>query len=277
MQIRSACPADEPSFCSLWQRAFGDSEEFARFVFTRYAGCRHIYVAEEEGAFAAILCAIPGMLGDHPGAYFYGLATEPDFRRRGVMSGLIDWACRAERTRGAQFALLVPAGAGLFDYYAKRGFRTAFYRCVELVPRPARSAPVCTLRPPRAASYFDLQEAFLPAGRFLFNPGPRRAIISALSTDGAQVVETAEGFALFAPDEGENLVCWELGAASPEGAAGVLAAAADALELPVISCRLPWPSPAAPHAPPRPYAMVRFLDAPFDLGEAPYLALDLGI
>ena len=73
------------------------------------------------------------------------------------------------------------------------------------------------------------------------------------------------------------MVCWELGAPSYEAASGVLAAAADALELPMIACRLPWPSPAAPHAPPHPYAMVRFLDAAFDLGEAPYLALDLGI
>jgi len=277
MHIRSASPADEASFCSLWQRAFGDSEEFARFVFTRYAGSRHIYIAEEGGVFAAMLCAIPGSLGDHPGVYLYGLATEPEFRRQGIMSALIEWTCRAERTRSAQFALLVPAGSGLFDYYAKRGFRTAFYRCVELIPRPARPAPVCTLRAPRAAAYFDLQETFLPVGRFLFNPSPRRAIISALATDGAQVVETTEGFGLFAPDEGGNMVCWELGAPSYEAASGVLAAAADALELPMIACRLPWPSPAAPHAPPHPYAMVRFLDAAFDLGEAPYLALDLGI
>ena len=152
MHIRSASPADEASFCSLWQRAFGDSEEFARFVFTRYAGSRHIYIAEEGGVFAAMLCAIPGSLGDHPGVYLYGLATEPEFRRQGIMSALIEWTCRAERTRSAQFALLVPAGSGLFDYYAKRGFRTAFYRCVELIPRPARPAPVCTVRAPRAAA-----------------------------------------------------------------------------------------------------------------------------
>ena len=91
MHIRSASPADEASFCSLWQRAFGDSEEFARFVFTRYAGSRHIYIAEEGGVFAAMLCAIPGSLGDHPGVYLYGLATEPEFRRQGIMSALIEW------------------------------------------------------------------------------------------------------------------------------------------------------------------------------------------
>lgn len=277
MNIRPAGPADEAPFCSLWQRAFGDSEAFAHFVFTRYAGCRHIHIAQEDGKFAAMLCAIPGMIGQRRGVYLYGLATEPAYRGRGVMTALMDCACHAERTKGGRFALLVPNGGPLFTYYAKRGFQTAFYRCVETIPRPARPAPVYTLRPPRAAAYFDLQESLLPAGRFLFNPGPRRAVISALATDGAQVVETAAGFALFAPDEEGHMTCWELGAPGPEEAAGILAAAADALDLPMLPCRLPWPSPAAPHAPPRPFAMVRFLDAPFDLGEAPYLALDLGI
>ncbi|MBR4439877.1 MAG: GNAT family N-acetyltransferase [Clostridia bacterium] len=55
----------------------------------------------------------------HRCMYIFGLCTAPEFRGRGLASGLIDEACRQSE---AEFALLIPEREELYGFYEKLGF-----------------------------------------------------------------------------------------------------------------------------------------------------------
>ena len=126
MNYRKATPADREAYCRLWQQVFGDAPAFSGVVFDDFAGVDNIYVAEEDGALAAILSAVPVTLQDRRGAYYYGLATDPAARGKGVMTGLMQAADGDLKARGVQFTCLVPASESLFGFYEQRGYQKAF-------------------------------------------------------------------------------------------------------------------------------------------------------
>ncbi len=135
ISCRRASPADIPFLKRLWGKSFDDTNEAIDLFFTDFFAPGDCVTADVDGKPAAALYILPAALRgereDYPCHYIYAAATLPEFRGRGVMTELLQFAWEVGRARGDCFSVLVPANGGLFDYYALHGYRE--HTCVELV------------------------------------------------------------------------------------------------------------------------------------------------
>lgn len=108
---------------SLWQQAFGDTEEFMDGFFRigfRPERCRFI---AREGRLAAALYWFDCRWEDKKVAYIYGVATDKAFRGQGLCRQLMADTHKYLQALGYAGAALVPAEAGLAQMYVKMGYR----------------------------------------------------------------------------------------------------------------------------------------------------------
>jgi len=145
--IRQPRDSDLPELISLWQEAFGDAEEEAAFYFRLRHRHGNMLVMEKEGRIAGMLSMLPVTLTAKsfciPGRYVFAVATKKENRGQGISTALLDAAHEAMRREGTAVSLLVPADDGLYAFYRKRGYQTAFYlheiilSAEEISPSPA--------------------------------------------------------------------------------------------------------------------------------------------
>jgi len=256
MTIRNARPGDLPAFSRLWETAFHEGEETSRFVFEQFAQPENVYLAEENGQLLAILSAIPGHVEHAAGSYFFGLATQPSAQGRGIMTRMMDEVCEMLRARGQKFVCLVPASQSLFQYYAQRGFETAFYR----LSGPYSGAPK-DLPAFEAAPFTEGQK--LSPVQFCYDPFSARAMIHSL---GAVQIRTQAGYGVFMPAEGK-WHCVEL--TDP----AALDCALSHLHVPEIQLRCPALPALEGIGQTVPQGMIRVLDPKFTW-KTLYLSLD---
>ena len=145
---------------SLWQLAFGDSEEFiGSFFDTAYAPERCRVIARSDRVAAALYW----LDAEHAGqkfAYIYAVATHPDFRNQGLCRQLMEETHAVLTGQGYSGALLMPAEEGLRQMYGKMGYReccnVSEFSCKAGAPVPARSV--------EKDEYARLRRDFLPDG-----------------------------------------------------------------------------------------------------------------
>ena len=108
----------------MWTAAFGDDEQFIDSFLIRYYSRSRMLTAEYEGRTAAMLHLLPfeSQLGRT--TYIYGVATAPEFRRRGLAGKLMREAMRLIAERGDDAALLIPTPGKewLREFYGRFGF-----------------------------------------------------------------------------------------------------------------------------------------------------------
>ena len=155
--IRKATAQDMSALSALAGRVFGDSAAFCKLALETLAGVENIRLDEENGTVASMALAVPVTLGDKKGAYLYMLATDPVYRSQGRMTAMLEHLKQEGREAGLDFLCLLPASDSLFDFYAARGFETAFYRQEYTVP--IRRNLLAT------AEFDDITIAMLPALR----------------------------------------------------------------------------------------------------------------
>ncbi|MBQ8611108.1 MAG: GNAT family N-acetyltransferase [Oscillospiraceae bacterium] len=131
--IRKATEQDIPALKTLAAEAFGDTPAFCELSFRTFAGIDNIWLDDEDGA-AAMALAVSVTLNDKPGAYLYSVATRRALRGSGRMTALLESIKRYGEEQGWAFLCLLPASDSLFEFYAQRGFETAFYRQEYTVP-----------------------------------------------------------------------------------------------------------------------------------------------
>ena len=113
---------DEIACKELWTAAFGDDEQFVDSFLMRYYSRRRMLTAECEGRTAAMLHMLPFESELGRSTYIYGVATAPEFRRRGLAGKLIREAMRLIGEQGDEAAFLIPSEEWLHGFYAKYGF-----------------------------------------------------------------------------------------------------------------------------------------------------------
>jgi ribosomal protein S18 acetylase RimI-like enzyme len=126
MRCRRTGPDDIPAMTALWREAFGDSEaEIARFFETVFPDSEG-FAAEEDGALASMLFALPVTLaaGEQTAraSYFYAVATLRAFRGRGLARGLMEYAEKRLQKNGVRAVLLVPGEPSLVSFYEPLGY-----------------------------------------------------------------------------------------------------------------------------------------------------------
>lgn len=124
----------------LWKETFHDSARYIELVFDTYFCRENVFVRYCENRIIASLLCVPyefmiltneGQRMIRNGMYLCGLATHPDFRRRGIMSELMQEAERSICKRGFDLTFLIPADSHLRVYYQNKGYRTASFRLIE--------------------------------------------------------------------------------------------------------------------------------------------------
>lgn len=132
MEIRQTREKDRASLFLLWEEAFGDSENTVKEFFDAFDFINNGFTVFKDGrAVSALYFIKAGIVyggKTYPAAYIYAAATLKEYRGRGYMSKLIDFACKKAGEQGCACAFLCPSDKGLFDYYGKLGFKTAFYQ-----------------------------------------------------------------------------------------------------------------------------------------------------
>lgn len=221
-QFQYAQKQDYAALSALWRICFGDSEADIE-AFWRIAEPT-VFLAKEQGRTVAMLCALSAPLIDScgdalPAAYLYAVCTAPEFRGRGLCSGLLAYA-ENELKKSAAFAVLVPSGEKLFDFYRKLGYETAFYHQKYRIAASG-SAKIAKLD---IDGYRNLREMQL-YGDFLSYDTPLlqwQKYLSENSGAGLYRIETAQEICCAAAEKhGDTLIIKELLPDCPEAAAAL--------------------------------------------------------
>ena len=158
----------------IWRTCFGDNSDYTGFLFDRLLGPEDVlaYFPEPEKP-AAMLCLQPFTLatphGNADAAYIFGVATLPEWRGKGLSTALLEEAGRRLAAKGTALSALVPAGEKMFDFYAKRGYETAFSvkKAVYRAEQVSAREKTCSLTPTPFSRLAEMRDAFF-AGRTLF-------------------------------------------------------------------------------------------------------------
>lgn len=125
---------------SLWNEAFGDSEEYIRFFHRTHGSC-HCLTHAENSTLASALYLIDGELCGNNGYYLFAAATFKSYRGKGCMAKLLEKAKQFAMKNSKSFIALVPAEKSLFGYYSGFGYKTAFYATKQDVKNIAEIKP----------------------------------------------------------------------------------------------------------------------------------------
>lgn len=113
---------DEIACKELWQAAFGDDDSFVDSFLIRHYSRRRMLTAECDGRIAAMLHLLPFDTALGRTTYVYGVATAPEFRRRGLAEKLMREAIELIADRGDDAAFLIPNEEWLRGFYGRFGF-----------------------------------------------------------------------------------------------------------------------------------------------------------
>ncbi len=114
---------------TLWQQCFQDPAEYAEFYFENVYGENQVLLNETDDKIRGMIHLNPyEMLAsdqEMSSSYIVGVATDKDYRRQGVMRGLLTESFRRMRERGETFTYLMPADSA---YYLPFDFRFGMNR-----------------------------------------------------------------------------------------------------------------------------------------------------
>lgn len=107
-----------------------DTHEFATDFTNRFFDKNSVYI-EENGKLISMLymfdCAILTDGKSLPVYYVYAVVTDPEYRGKGYMRKLMDKAKENAKEEGKEALIIKPSNEGLYSFYEKLGFKTAFY------------------------------------------------------------------------------------------------------------------------------------------------------
>lgn len=128
--IRLAVATDMPEIRALWELCFPDDTGFNDYYFAHIFALDTTVLYELDGRIAAMVQMLPYALRTEgetvPVTYIYGACTHPDFRRRHLMSELLEWSFAQDRQHGIAASILIPQEKWLFDFYRPFGYQPAF-------------------------------------------------------------------------------------------------------------------------------------------------------
>ncbi|HHV64220.1 MAG TPA: GNAT family N-acetyltransferase [Peptococcaceae bacterium] len=132
IEIRLAQKGEIAPQKEIWKLCFADSAEYINLFYDyRYEEGETLLLLQ-DGNIVSMLTMRPVTLVNSSGAgvssvMLYALATHPKFRHKGLMTQLMDFCHQALAEQGIFYAILVPEGLKLANFYRKFGYRHAFF------------------------------------------------------------------------------------------------------------------------------------------------------
>lgn len=128
--IRFARKSDFADVSALWRNVFGDEEEIINKFLSVHFEADNTVVYEDSGDIKAMFFLLSGesvIEGKrYPSRYLYAACTAPEYRGRGIMSDMIDFARNASAESGYDYICLLPAEESLYGYYERFGFKALY-------------------------------------------------------------------------------------------------------------------------------------------------------
>lgn len=120
----------------LWKETFHDSSRYISIVFDTYFSRENVFVRYDGDLLIASMLCVPyefqfnsGNRNERlKGMYLCGLATRPEYRKRGIMKELMSEAEETCKMRGYVMTFLIPADDHLREYYRIMGYYDGSYR-----------------------------------------------------------------------------------------------------------------------------------------------------
>lgn len=141
--LKKAAEKDSESLIKIWHICFKDDVSIIQDFLSRGFNS---FVAEIDGKAVAALHLINTQMAYNgntiDGVYLYAAATLPEYRGRGIMGGLIDYANQEAKREGASFCALMPADPSLFNYYRKFGYFD-FFKSVNITKSALQLDEIC--------------------------------------------------------------------------------------------------------------------------------------
>ena len=123
MNIRTANKNDKKQLYRLWNEVFGDSEDVINTFFESVIKAENTVLAEIDGYIISALYLIEAEIVSNKKAYkayyVYAAATGKEYRKRGIMAKLLEYADSLADKRKVDYLFLHPASEKLYDYYLK--------------------------------------------------------------------------------------------------------------------------------------------------------------
>ena len=175
MNIDAPSRSQIPALRTLWQEAFGDTDDFLDMFFsTAFATDRCRCITTNDKVVAALYWFECQYMGKSI-AYIYAVATAKASRGQGLCHQLME---NTHQQLGYEAALLVPGSQKLFQFYERMGYKTCSGICTfdcgadeKTADLAAASLPChssdnagISLRQIGKSEFAKLRRAFLPAG-----------------------------------------------------------------------------------------------------------------
>lgn len=203
MIIDQPSPSQIPQLRSLWQEAFGDTEDFLDIFFHRaYSADRCRCVTQDDRVVAALYW-FDCQWEDKRLAYLYAVATAKNCRGMGFCRTLMESTHQHLAAQGYDGAILVPGSQELFILYQKLGYQISCFLRKFSCSAGTETIP---LQQVDAQTYAQARRQLLPADGVL----QEGALLDFLSVYADLYTGPGIVFAAF-PDGNELVVCELLG------------------------------------------------------------------
>lgn len=194
---------------TLWSECFGNEDDWIETFLGTAFDSVHVCTLNRQGLPAAALCWMDVFCDGRKLAYLYAIATAPDYRHQGLCRELMGLTHERLTEQGYAGAILVPAGGGLRQMYAKMGY-VNFGGIREISAQAGTPVFVRRISP---EEYAALRRVYLPAGGVIQENGA----IEYLSA-GAALYAGQDFLLAMSGDFGLELL------GNPEAAPGILGA-----------------------------------------------------
>ena len=197
-----AKPQDYEDIAKVWRISFSDTDSYIKQFWDSMFKPENTIVYREQGVVVAMYFFLESQTvikgRGYSTLYLYAAATLPKYRGRGYMAELIEKGVEIAKQRNVDFITLVPADDYLFDYYAKFGFETAFYKKSITLTRKQLFKVVKNASPSSELDMFKIRQIALAPYDFLnWNSDTLNyAMKEHLYTHGS-MVSTSKGYAMY--------------------------------------------------------------------------------
>jgi predicted acetyltransferase len=128
--IALAKDSQKEELAQLWQLCFGDPMKYIEHFFERRFDPSKTLVYLSDQRIVSVVYMLPASMylenRYEPVQYIYAVCTHPDYRKRGIMEQMMEYACGEAAAAGQRFSALLPASDPLYDYYGRLSYREYF-------------------------------------------------------------------------------------------------------------------------------------------------------
>jgi predicted acetyltransferase len=225
--IALAKDSQKEELAQLWQLCFGDPMEYIHHFFERKFDPSKTLVYWSDHRIVSVVYMLPASIylenRHEPVQYIYAVCTHPDYRKRGIMEQMMEYACDEAAAAGQRFSTLLPASDPLYDYYGRLSYREYFKkRQIECLTERLRSQgdPDFRLLDAAPERIYRIRTTLFARreGSLLWDEAAVAFAVSALQVAGGQIrcfeYQHQEGYVMgYVAKDKDTAVIKELGAA----------------------------------------------------------------